>query len=316
MKKLRSIIINCVVTTVSLCAVSAFADTAKGNVNWNDGYVEAVGQGTAKSSGNKSKDKMRAIRAAEAGAHRALLEIIKGVHITSMTTVQDSMLTDDTIKTRVEGVVKGAYIVSDKFEWESDGSPAATVVMRICLMSGTSCKGTSLVQALDLEKIPEPQFVPQKNIILDAPQQDVAPPPKPVADVPKLVIIPPRSTHSCDLTKAVTGIIFSLDGKNFERVLMPVVISEAVSEEPVKVYSAKLVKPSVFRTFGAIRYADSIDNAVKQTHVCGNVLVVPVKEITRENMMVIDARDAATIKETLSHGNNYLEDAKVVISAQ
>ena len=97
---------------------------------------------------------------------------------------------------------------------------------------------------------------------------------------------------------------------------MPVVISEVINSESVKVYSAMLVKPAVFRTFGAIRYADSIDNAVKQLHVFGNALVVPVKEVTKENMMVINARDLATIKETLAHGNNYIEDAKVVISAQ
>lgn len=317
MLKMNLLVIPCVIAAMS---AAAFAADTKGSVNWNEGYVEALGEGTVNPSGNKSKDKMNARRAAEVKAQRALLETIKGVHVTSATTVQDSMLTEDIIKTKVEGVVKGAQIIESKVEVESDGSISATVIMRACLMGGNSCKGKTVVQALELEKKPEPAFVPLRTIFQEAPA--VAPPPAPVAvePLPSPVAEAPRapaprkSTYVCDLTKPVTGLVFTLDGKTFEKVLMPVVISEGGSDQPVKVYSAMLVKPAVFRTFGAIRYADSVDTAVKQSHVNGNALVVSVKEITKDNMIVISSRDLATIKETLAHGNNYIEEAKVVIS--
>ena len=314
-KRIRLFAITSLISTM---AVSVFAadNAGKAGVNWSGGYIEAVGEGAAKSSGNKSKDKMSATRAAEVKAQRALLETIKGVHVTSTTTVQDSMMTEDIIKTKIDGIVKGAQLIDKKLEVESDGSISATVTMRICLMGGPACKG-SVVEALELEATAELPFVPKKSILQEEPEQPAAEPPvKPITESPKKAIVLPRSTYSCDLTKPVTGIVFSLDGRSYERVLMPVVISEPINDESVKVYSAMLVKPAVFRTFGAIRYADSIDNAVKQLHVCGNVLIVPVKEVTKENMMVINARDLATIKETLAHGNNYIEDAKVVISAQ
>lgn len=304
---------------ISVMVLSVFAadNSGKGTINWNEGFVEAVGEGTAVASGNKSKDKMSAGRAAEVKAQRALLETIKGVHVTSTTTVQDSMLSEDIIKTKVEGIVKGAQVIDKKIETESDGSIAVTVVMRVCLMGGLSCKGATLVQALELEKTPEPAFVPQKNLFQETPKQlAMEQPMNPVAEAPKQPPARPLSSNSCDLTKPVTGIVFSLDGRMYERVLMPVVVSESSNEESVKVYSAMLVKPAVFRTFGAIRYSDTVDGAIKQMHVCGNTLVVPIKEITKDNVIVISARDLATIKETLAHGNNYIENAKVVISAQ
>ncbi len=304
---------------ISVMVLSVFAadNSGKGTINWNEGFVEAAGEGTAVASGNKSKDKMSAGRVAEVKAQRALLETIKGVHVTSTTTVQDSMLSEDIIKTKVEGIVKGAQVIDKKIETESDGSIAVTVVMRVCLMGGMSCKGATLVQALELEKTPEPAFVPQKNLFQETPKQPAMEQPmNPVAEAPKQPPARPLSSNSCDLTKQVTGIVFSLDGRMYERVLMPVVVSESGNEESVKVYSAMLVKPAVFRTFGAIRYSDTVDGAIKQMHVCGNTLVVPVKEITKDNVIVISARDLATIKETLAHGNNYIENAKVVISAQ
>ncbi|MEI6306050.1 MAG: hypothetical protein WCP33_04440 [Deltaproteobacteria bacterium] len=300
MFSLRTLSILSALITISITSFCFADETGKSGINWNDGFIEATGQGTAKASGNKGKDRINSKRAAEVAAQRALLETIKGLHITSMTTVEDSMLKEDIIKTKVDGVIKGAHVIADKFEWEGN-SPVSTVVMRICLNGSLICKGPTLVNALDLEKKVEPAFVPQKMLLATP----VTIPPAP----------PTPKTYKYDLNKPVTGVVFAIAGRNFERSLLPVVVTQS-NAELLTVYSAKVVKPSVIRTFGAIRYADSVENAMKNPQLGDNVMVLPAVDITKENMIVIDTRDAATLKETLAHGNDYLAEAKVVISVK
>ena len=304
-----------VVVVVTVATSPAADDFGKGSINWMDGYIEAVGYGSAQPTGNKGKDRINARRAAEVTAQRTLLETIKGVKIDSMTTVENSMLTEDVIKTRVDGIVKGAQTIEERVEWEGN-SPVFMVKMRICMNGGIAeCKGTPLVNALNLEKRDDPPSVPKTRLItiVTVKQEHLPPVAKPPSDTP-----PPTGTSRpfvCDLTKPVTGIVLTLEGRSFERSLLPVVVTR-MNDEMVTVYSAKIVKPSVIRTFGAVRYAETVDNATKISHLGGNVLVVPVADITKDNLILISSQDAATIKETLAHGNNYLEDAKVVISGR
>lgn len=336
MKRLRTII-ACVLSTVSLLPLSVLAadDFGKGGINWVDGYIDAVGYGTAQPSGNRGKDRLNARRAAEATVQRALLETIKGVRIDSMTTVENSMLKEDIIRTRVDGIIKGAQTIEEKVEWEGN-APVVMVKMRICLTGGVAdCKGASLVNVLNLEKREEPPFVPQKRLIHTIPvkQQEVVAPPvvappvvtpvvvtppvvQPPADpVVSPVPVPVRRSYVYDLTKPVTGIVLTLEGRYFERSLLPVVVTK-MNDDVVTVYSAKIVKPEVIRTYGAVRYADTTDNAVKVSHLGSNILVLPVADISKDNLIIITPQDAATIRETLSHGNDYLGEAKVVISVK
>lgn len=312
MKKLRAII-ACALSILSLLPLSAFTadDFSKGAVNWTDGYIDAIGYGTAQPSGNKGKDRINARRAAEVAVQRTLLETIKGVRIDSMTTVENSMLKEDYIRTRVDGIIKGAQTIDEKVEWEGN-APVFMVKMRICLNGSFECKGTSLVNLLDLDKKPQPQFVPQKVLLAVPPPQ--APEANPVVSTVSPAD-PPRS-YPFDPSKPATGVIFTLDGRYFEKSLLPVVVTYSAQDGPVTVYSVKAVKPSVIRSYGAIRYAETVDSAFKIPHIGSNALVVPVTEITKEQMIVIKAQDAVKIKDTLAHGNDYLSDAKVVISGR
>lgn len=314
MKRIK-ILICCGIVATALLASTVYSadDFGKGSVNWTEGYIEAIGYGTAKTSDNKGKDRINAQRAAEVSAQRALLEIIKGVHITSESTVHDSMLTDDHIRSRVDGIIKGAQTIDERVEWEGN-SPVATVKMRICLSGGISeCNKGSLVNVLNLEKHQDAPSIPKKMLVIHSPVKQEKLPGRPVVAPPSTEKT--RSSFVCDLTKPVTGVVFTLEGRYFERSLLPVIITQA-DNEPVTVYSAKVVKPSVIRTFGAIRYAESVDTAIKSPQLGSNILVIPVADITKDNMVVIDSRDAATIKETLAHGNDYLGEAKVVISVK
>jgi len=135
----------------------------------------------------------------------------------------------------------------------------------------------------------------------------------PVAEVPK----PPKEYKIVyDSSQPVTGIVFSLEGRIFDRVLLPVIVAEELGDSLVTVYSAKRVNPSVIRSYGTVRYADNVEQARSNPRMGSNAMIIPASRITKENMIVVKGEAARLIKETTSHNNDYLSEAKVVISAQ
>jgi hypothetical protein len=64
----------------------------KGEIDWTNGYTRAKGYGFVDPEKPKGKANLLAERAAVVDARRNLLEIIKGVHITSETVVEDYMV--------------------------------------------------------------------------------------------------------------------------------------------------------------------------------------------------------------------------------
>ena len=293
-------IFSTVLLVAGLCIAPLAYAAGDSEINWVEGYVSATGNGAAAARANMAQVRPLARRAAIADAYRNLLETIKGVKIDSSTTVENFMVTSDVIKAQVEGVVKNTKIHKEGFETQPDGSILATVEMRVCI---SACPGTgSLASALNVEQQKEAPYVPQKRL-QETPVVNVPPPPKGY----KIIY---------DATRPVTGIIVNLEGLVFERVLLPVVVAEELGDSLVTVYSAKSVSPPVIRTYGTVRYADSVEQARNNSRLGDNAMIIPASRITKENMIVVKGEAARLIKETTSHNNDYLSDAKVVISGQ
>ncbi len=80
-----------------------------GAVDWSGRVVRARGTGVIDpGAANPAQARLMAERAAVAVAQRNLLEIIKGVRVSSETRVENFMTDYDVVYTRVEGMVKGA----------------------------------------------------------------------------------------------------------------------------------------------------------------------------------------------------------------
>jgi hypothetical protein len=273
-----------------------------GQINWVEGYISAVGEGTATPSGNKVKDQLRAVRAATILAQRALLETVKELKIDSQTKVQNRMTQEDVIHTRIEGTIQGAEIIKQNIRWEGD-TPIAAVELRICLSGVGGCKSEkSIINALALDQKNEPAHVPQQRLNDIVPKQETA--------------IPRTQDILYDTSKPVTGIIFNLQGLLFEREILPVVITIGDGNKPFTVYSVKSVEPQVIRTYGIMRYADTVEQARQNPHLGDNIMIVPISGVTKENMIMIGFDAARIIRETTSHGNDYLKSAKVIIAAK
>ena len=104
-------------------------NTPTGTINWTTQVIEVKGNSVLDTSRfkNPAQARLMAIQGARVDAQRKLLETVKGVNVKGETTVKDMITTSDEVKTRVEGVLVGAYSVGDPVV--KDG--VAEVIMKI-----------------------------------------------------------------------------------------------------------------------------------------------------------------------------------------
>ena len=106
----------------------AVETTASGTINWTVGEVYSTGIGAPPARpANAVQSRAMAERAAFVVAIRNLLETVKGVRVDSETVVDNFMTKNDVIRTRVDGLVRGARVV--KTQYLSDGSVEVLVAM-------------------------------------------------------------------------------------------------------------------------------------------------------------------------------------------
>lgn len=90
--------------------------TSSGGVNWSDGVVYAIGYGPVPDDlMGKPRGRLVARRIAMVDAYRNLAEITQGVRVTSEKTIGQSIQQNLVIKTKVDALIKGAEVVTEKF---------------------------------------------------------------------------------------------------------------------------------------------------------------------------------------------------------
>ena len=102
--------VNQILSSIAVLAALASAQIqtvdGKGSIDWSTRTVTAVGIGAPNPNMPEVAARPMAIRAARDVALRNALELIKGVQLTSSTTVENFMVSSDVIRTNVEGYIK------------------------------------------------------------------------------------------------------------------------------------------------------------------------------------------------------------------
>ncbi|MBU0520358.1 LPP20 family lipoprotein [bacterium] len=97
-----------------------------GSVNYTQRIITAAGIGMPGGQGGRAG----ILTAAKYDALRNLLGVINGINVTSETTVENQMMANDVIKTRVEGIAKHYRMVGEE-RYYSDGSIEVTIEMSL-----------------------------------------------------------------------------------------------------------------------------------------------------------------------------------------
>ncbi len=173
----------------------------KGKVDWTNQFIEAKGESVIDTERfkNPAQAKLMAKRGAIVDAQRNLLEITKGVQVTSETKVQDLITTSDYIYSRVDGVIKNAQQVGEAIE--KDG--VIQVTMRIPIYDQ---KG--LAPVLHEQAVKKMSSMGSIKPITNETSEETQP------------------ANSINEITDMSNLVFNLNGKKYDPSMFPVVMDE------------------------------------------------------------------------------------------
>ncbi|MFZ5569985.1 MAG: LPP20 family lipoprotein [Thermodesulfobacteriota bacterium] len=249
-----------------------------GSVNWSSNIVSAVGIGAPPEwSYGKPQARPMAITAARIVAYRNLMEVVKGIQLQSSTTVENFMLTDDTVRTQVNGMIQGARVT--KTEYFEDGTVEVTVEMNL---------GGGFAQLM------LPQDIKQVEPIKTQPPATGA-----------------AGTESGSLAQGFTGLVVDALGLGAKPAMSPRILDEGGQE----VYGAAYVSRENAIQQGMCGYATELKSAMEDSRVAGNPLVVKGLRAEGEGRsdIVISNADAAKLRSS-SENLSLLKQCRVMIA--
>lgn len=214
-------------------------------ISWKKGYIEVVARGSAdpRLAQGMAHAEILALKTARMRAYERLLEVIKGIHLDSSTTLRQELLADSRLRARLQGTVRGARVIQERVTHRPDGSLMATV--RLGLPLGHP-KGLSGAAQPWLSKRPTP---------------------------------PAKRFHPRDQaykTQALygqryTGLIVLAQGLGARPALFPRVVEAASRRE---VYGPGQINHKVALERGVVAYAASLETARRQPRAGSRPLVV------------------------------------------
>jgi len=245
-------------------------------VDWTRQVAIAVGMGVpagfATTAGQKN---VTALRAARLDAARNLLELIRGVNISSDSSLQQAMVSSDQVRTSIEGALNGIREVGNP-KYYSDGS----VQVRL---------EANLRQVIP----PELYLGPQ----------EIAGPNAPPAGAPPA---PSNVTASA----VYTGLI--IDGRGTG--VTPCMSPKIYDPEGKEVYGSAYVSRDFAISQGIVGYVKSVDQARESDRIKGNpalVKAVSAKGPSKSDL-VLSKEDSETLR-TLSQQQTFMREARVMI---
>jgi len=325
-------------TAQTFGASEAVETTASGTINWTVGEVYSTGIGAPPAHpSNAAQARAMAERAAFVVAIRNLLETVKGVRVDSETVVENFMAKSDVIRTRVDGVVRGARIV--KKQYLSDGSVEVLVAMpmRGEFMNAIVPDTFGRTSITPVSQKPSP--IPQKpSAIKPAPSvpgpakpsppsvkapetkpEPIKPsPPQPEKKAEPIKPAPPSQPEPAPQSGATaafkggvaTGLVIDARGLGLKPALLPKIVDQQGQE----LYVGQVVPRTNAVEQGVAGYAKDVNAAANNFRVTDNPAVMKglsASGSTRTDV-VIGQADAQALRQLGSKGD-FLQYCRVII---
>ncbi|HPX61196.1 MAG TPA: hypothetical protein PLN25_05445 [Deltaproteobacteria bacterium] len=241
--------------------------------------ILVVGEGLGKKGTVGAQKRLTAITAAKVAAQRRLAELLHGVAVVSETTVRDSELESDVIKTAVTGLVRGAQPVIQEY---NEREETALVILKVGMNGPRSFAATLYEKILTEPKVRQelekPAYVP------------------PVADVA------PAVAGSYD------GLIIDATGYNFR----PALINRIFNPRGEVLYDPAKISQKVLVEQGCGEYTNSVDKAraaLGKRGVRNPLVVTAAGTVSPSDLQVAD--DMAAQIFAANQASGFMADARV-----
>ena len=156
-------VVKSIALAVLVLALAVFTTgTTEAAAAWDGGTIRVEGLGIAPTGTSGTQAEALARRAAISDAYRQLAEQTSGVRVDAVTTVENLMLANMTVRTQVRALIKGAAIVEEK--QQRDGS--YTVTIELPVYGAGSLASTIFAP----NKTPEPWTMPESVYMPYKPQ--------------------------------------------------------------------------------------------------------------------------------------------------
>lgn len=265
-------------------------------VDWSNQVARAVGIGAANPNLPTSAQRAASIRAAKLDAVRNLLETIKGIYLTSETTVRNSMVENDVISTRVEGLAQNFKQVEGP-RYMSDGSVEVVVEMPIT---------GAILDALLPGQFGGGQFMTAGQMVCPTCGQPW-PQGRPVP--PGVTLQQFGGATPMTASGVYTGLVVDCKGLGVRPAMAPKIIDEQGNE----IYGSKFVSREWAVEIGMVGYDKDVNRARQNDRVTNNPLVIRAVQASGQNKtdVVISSADAALIHQAAAN-QNFLDKCKVM----
>lgn len=285
----------------------------KGSIDWLNGKASSVGIGAPPPNAvNAAQARAMAQRAAVVIARRNLMELLKGVQLDSTSTVQNFMVADDTVVSKVQGQLEQAEI--EDTAYMSDGSVEVIVsvslrgAMSKTLLPPEQHRGASMPSSPSRE-IPGPERVDPARTQPQRPSRPAIP--------GEGSITPVRATpqqedfsFGASLGGGYSGLVVDARGLGVRPAMSPRIVDEQGRE----VYGSSLVSREYAIQQGMAGYAKDLNRARENDRVAGNPLLIKAKDVTGQagSDIVVSDDDAERIRHAAA-GSEFLKQCRVMI---
>ncbi len=278
----KMILLLCVIIPALVLAQGYTQDVGgTGNVNWSRHVIKCTGIGAPNPNLPMAAQRASALRVARQDALRNILETVKGIQLTSETTVENAMLVNDRITSRVQGALRGFRIVDTRYmssgDVEVDVEIPLTGVVFDALLPKEFGGGVLLTGGQQLCPVCGQQW----------------PDGKPVPATVKL--IQTGGTEATDAADAIfTGLIVDARGLGVRPAMAPKIINENGEE----VYGTQFVTRDYAVDIGMVGYEKDINRAASNERVTDRPIIIQAVKASGPNKsdLVINMADATKVQ--------------------